>query len=83
MKRFIYIIIVLFIISISSCVDLNNQRTLPDLTGKNRAEIEEIMEELDIEYVFKFSSILEDNSFGVVGLFTVVSIEAAEELFLL
>ena len=41
MKRFIYIIIVLFIISISSCVDLNNQRTLPDLTGKNRAEIED------------------------------------------
>jgi hypothetical protein len=62
MKRFIYIIIVLFIISISSCVDLNNQRTLPDLTGKNRAEIEEIMEELDIEYVFKFSDQIIESS---------------------
>ena len=62
MKRFIYIIIVLFIISISSCVDLNNHRTLPDLTGKNRAEIEEIMEELDIEYVFKFSDQIIESS---------------------
>lgn len=62
MKRFIYIIIIIFIISISSCVDLNTQRTLPNLTGKSRAEIEEIMEELDINYVFKFSDQIIESS---------------------
>lgn len=62
MKRFIYIIMIISILVISSCTNLNNQRTLPDLTGKNRTEIEEIMKELDISYVFKFSDQIIESS---------------------
>ena len=56
MKRFLYIIIFLCIFFTTSCIDVNNKRILPDLTGKNRSEIKMILEEKDIDYVFKFSN---------------------------
>ncbi len=55
MKRFIYILILLLSFFISSCVDTNT-KILPDLTGKNRAEIEEIMKQKNINFVFKYSN---------------------------
>ena len=49
--------IVLFLISIAILfiVGCENTITLPQLDGKSRAEIEEIMKEYDINYEFKFS----------------------------
>ncbi|MBE6130199.1 MAG: thermonuclease family protein [Erysipelotrichaceae bacterium] len=62
MKKFIYILCLLFILLISSCTNVNNKRILPDLTGKSRTQIEEIMEDADIDYIFKFSDQIIESS---------------------
>lgn len=62
MKKFIYSLCLLFILLISSCTNTKNIRTLPDLTGKSRAQIESIMEDADIDYVFKFSDQIIESS---------------------
>lgn len=62
MKKFIYILCLLFILLFSSCTDVNNKRILPDLTGKSRAQIEAIMEDADIDYIFKFSDQIIESS---------------------
>lgn len=56
MKKLLFIFTFLFVFLITSCTNLNNKRTLPDLTGKSRAQIEEIMKDADIDFVFKFSN---------------------------
>lgn len=62
MKKFIYSLIIVCILLISSCTDLNNKRILPDLTGKSRAQIEDIMKDADIDYIFKFSDQIIESS---------------------
>lgn len=62
MKKILFIVIFLLTIFISSCTKLSKTRTLPDLTGKNRAQIEEIMDKADIDYVFKFSNQIIESS---------------------
>lgn len=51
-----------FIFLITSCTNLNGKRVLPDLTGKSRSQIEVIMKEKDIDYVFKFSDQIIESS---------------------
>lgn len=60
MKRFIYVVLLLLVFLATSCE--SSERTLPDLTGKSRSQIEEIMEELDIDYIFKFSNQIIESS---------------------
>lgn len=62
MKKILFIITFLLIFLISSCTDLNGKRVLPDLTGKSRAQIEEIMKDADIDYIFKFSDQIIESS---------------------
>lgn len=62
MKKFIFSLIILFILLISSCTDVDNKKVLPDLTGKSRVQIETIMEDADIDYVFKFSNQIIESS---------------------
>ena len=54
MKKFLILCICLITILITSC-DSSTTKTLPDLTGKSRAQIAEILEKEKISYVFKFS----------------------------
>ena len=62
MKKLIIIVLCLLTILITSCNNSKNTRILPDLTGKSRAQIEEILNEADIDFVFKFSNqIIESN----------------------
>ena len=60
MKRFIYVVLLLLVFLATSCESA--ERTLPDLTGKSRSQIEEIMEDLDIDYIFKFSDQIIESS---------------------
>lgn len=62
MKKFLFIITILCIFLFSSCTNLSDKRVLPDLKGKSRAEIEVIMDEADIDYVFKFSNQIIESS---------------------
>ena len=61
MKKFIFIVLLLLTFLITSC-DFQNTRTLPDLTGKNREQIQEILEDAKIDYVFKFSNQIIESS---------------------
>lgn len=62
MKKFIFSLIFFFILLISSCTDTSSTRILPDLTGKSRAQIKQILEDADIDYVFKFSDQIIESS---------------------
>ena len=52
MKKILLFFITITLLLIVGC---ENTITLPELDGKSRAEIEEIMKEYDINYEFKFS----------------------------
>lgn len=65
MKRLFYLILLIGLIFISSCIQDNGKRILPDLTGKSRAQIEVIMEDLDIDYVFQFSDKIIESNFDL------------------
>lgn len=60
MKKVLLLIMCSFLLYISSCSI--GKIKLPDLEGKSREQIEEIMKDYDIEYKFEFADvIIEDN----------------------
>ncbi len=62
MKRILVLLISIVTLFVTSCS--SNKIKLPDLSGKSRAEIEEIMKEYDINYKFYFADkIIENDTF--------------------